>query len=144
MVTPLSKRRFCVVPKRTLPGPASCDAESRMYVLPKKLVKPRVAPDATVKVELLVPPPDRASVPVSTSTSPVLLNRTPSVVVPLLASLRTVPALLKLGVPMKLYTEVSRGALLRMSRREPSGLFQTALLLKEKPPVPAQVAVPRL
>src|SRR5262249_3034264 len=40
------------------------------------------------------PPPDKLSVPVSTSTLPALLNAAPSRNVPLLADLRNVPALL--------------------------------------------------
>ena len=63
--------------------------------------KASVAPDATVKADRAdVPPSSSASVPVSTSTVPVLSNATSIVVVPVVTDLVSWPSLVNSVVPL--------------------------------------------
>src|SRR6516164_9551172 len=85
------------------PGPATLDVFESVCVPP---LKASVAAAAEpVKLPLLLPPPARLSVPLCTSTVPLLFTAAPMVLEPVPALFLSVPLLLKVGAaPPWLYT----------------------------------------
>src|SRR5947209_6492754 len=81
---------------RTVPAPVTVVPAFRAWVPAEKS---RTVPLPTVYAPLLVLLFVKASVPLCTSTAPVLVNGTPTVVVPVPTDLRNVPPLANDGVP---------------------------------------------
>src|SRR5512135_1498021 len=111
--------------KPTAPALVMLAPAASACVPPEKAPKLSVVPAAPLNGPLLVPPPDRDSVPLCTCTLPVLFRAASRVVVPLPADFRRVPALLNVGwVPV---FQTSRASPCT-STVPPAGLLITAAL----------------
>jgi len=86
------------VPAPNAPAPPIAPPRLKVALPPPKL---NVPPEATVKAPGSLPPPVSASVPELAFTVPVLLNATPTEVVPVPPVFSKIPALLNIpGTPL--------------------------------------------